>query len=84
MAHYIRMNRNDFYLNFLHLFGHVLDLLVEVLLGSLDVLLDEVTRSDINDLKNKTKKFNHHSKQLMKKLMKLVKTKQHPKSNYNY
>jgi hypothetical protein len=42
---------NNCYLHFLHLFGHVLDLLVEVLLGSLDVLLDIVARSDINDLK---------------------------------
>ena len=54
MTLWIKVNRNDYYLNFLHLFGHVLDLLVEVLLGSLDVLLDVVARSDVNDLKQIT------------------------------
>ncbi len=38
------------YLNFFHLFGDVLDLLVEVLFRSRDVLLDVVPGPDVDDL----------------------------------
>ncbi len=46
-----KLNKTFFcYLNFFHLFGDVLDLLVEVLLRGRDVLLDVVPGPDVDDL----------------------------------
>ncbi len=45
-----KLNKIFFYLNFFHLFGDVLDLLVEVLLRGRDVLLDVVPSPDVDDL----------------------------------